>query len=182
MNLFPASLLVLLICRRIYEQESRYLCNRTKILVIWISVVACESSPIPCPHPSTLTCVSLTMETFSPRVRGGLELWERKKNTSNYSLLPLSCHYWKLTSAHSAPLSLPGYFLIVNSRGRLTDQTAGKLTRAHGPSHLQWLLKIPPRLEHVLCKQVLAQQDKAGHLQCAVSKLAGNLEMLVVLL
>lgn len=26
----------------------------------------------PCPHPSTLTWISLTMETFSPRVRGRL--------------------------------------------------------------------------------------------------------------
>lgn len=104
---FPASLLHLFISCFICEQHSSYLCNICdRELTFSHLVEACESSPIPCPHPSSLTCDSLTMETFSPRVRGGLELREKKKKKSNYSLLPLSCHFWKLTSAQSAPHSL----------------------------------------------------------------------------
>lgn len=122
-------------------------CNSDGELTFEFESRACESSPIPCPHPSSLTCVSLTMETFSPRVRGGLS----SEKKSNYSLLPLSCHYWKLTLNQPLVcflLSL-GMSLIVHCGQRLIYEA----------SHLQWLLKIPPRLQHVLCKHVLAQYD-----------------------
>lgn len=129
---------------------------------IWISVEACESSPIPCPHPSTLTCVSLTMETFSPRVGGGLQLWKKKKKKvlSASLIVPL------LETRFSSKLATLTFLLSANLwLSTVVDRTAGKLTRAHEVSHLQWLLKIPPRLEHVLCKQVLAQKNEAGHLK-----------------
>lgn len=127
---------------------------------IWISEEACESSPIPCPHPSTLTCVSLTMETFSPRVGGGLELWKKKKVLSASLIVPL------LETRFSSKLTTLTFLLSANLwLSTVVDRTAGELTRVHGVSRLQWLLKIPPRLEHVLCKQVLAQKNEAGHLK-----------------
>lgn len=71
-------------------------------------------------HPSlpppihTHVCVSNTMETFSPRVRGSSE-GEKKPN---YSPLPLFCHCWKLTSTQSPRhllFSLARLFLDRNS-------------------------------------------------------------------
>lgn len=126
---------------------------------IWISVKACESSPVPCPHPSTLTCVSLTMETFSLRVRGGTLLWKKKHLTASFIMPLLESHF----STH--------YFVSYSlmTGGRQTEKTTGKLTRVHEASHLQCLLKIPPSLQRVLCKHVLAQQNKAGHLKSAPS-------------
>lgn len=78
----------------------------------------------PCPHPSSFTCDSLTMETFSPTVRGGLEFWKK----SNYSLLPfimplLESH---LSSKRSALCRSAGCSLGVNSRGK---QAGSKLPR-----------------------------------------------------
>lgn len=178
---FPASLLHLFISCFICEQHSSYLCNICdRELTFSHLVEACESSPIPCPHPSSLTCDSLTMETFSPRVRGGLEL--RGKKNKNLTTL---CFLYHATSGNSLQLkalhihfaALLAWSLIVNRRGRMTDETAGKLTRVYEASHLQWLLKIPPRLQHVLCKQVLAQQDKAWHFNLhRLPSLQGNFE------
>lgn len=62
------------------------------------------------PHPSTLTCVSLTMETFSLWVGGGITLRrerkkKKKKKKEPFSPLPWSCHFWKLALAQSSPRS-----------------------------------------------------------------------------
>lgn len=86
-ELFPTSMLGLFnSCG--YGQDSSCWCNIDGSS-IWISVEACESSPIPCPHPSTLTCVSLTMETFSPRVGGGSALRKKKTLLSASLIMPL---------------------------------------------------------------------------------------------
>lgn len=119
------------------------------------------------PAPTSLTWISLTMETFSPWVRGRLLLWEKKKEklTAPYFLyLATTGNTLQLKALHTARL------LFDSQPSRRADrQTAGKLTRVHETSQLQWLLKIPPRLEHVRRKQVLAQQDKAGPSKSAPS-------------
>lgn len=117
--------------------------TENQLSVIWISVVACETPPIPCPHPFSRGSSS-QWKLLAPRARG---FNTKKKKKSNYCLLPLSRHYWKLVWAQSG----------VGPRWFLTDSTGGKLTPVYEASHLQWLLKIQLRLKHVLCKQVLAQ-------------------------
>lgn len=120
-------------------------------------MVACESSPIPCPHPSTLTCVSLTMETFSPRVRGGLWALKKKKKKSNYSasfILPLL--ETRFCSKRCTLVSLPGYSLTVNSRGRLTDKNG----RQTGPC--AWSQSFTMNAKNIAKARACAVQTSTG--------------------
>lgn len=139
-------------------------------------MVACESSPIPCPHPSTLTCVSLTMETFSPRVRGGLQHGEKKK--FNYSLLPLSRHYWKLSSAQSAP-----HLFLCQATLRLSPVAEADRQTSRQTNPSPWSQSFTLTAKNTAKATACAVQTSTGTTRegwalqiCTISKLAGNFE------
>lgn len=103
MNLFPASLLDHLLPKlwarfeALVQQRQR---TNAKSFELQWWLVKVHQSPAPT-HP--LSRVSLSQwKLLASEWEAGLSS-EKKKKKSNYSLLPLSCHYWKLASAQSAP-------------------------------------------------------------------------------
>lgn len=135
-----------------------------------------HQSPAPT-HP--LSRVSLSQwKLLAPEWEAGLSSEEKKKKEkkSNYSLLPLSCHYWKLTSAQSAPrfsLCQATLWLSTAPDGWQAKRQANYPVCTR-PLIYEWKLKILPWREHVLCKQVLAQQDKAGHFNLRLLQACGK--------
>lgn len=91
------------------------------------------------PHPSTLTCVSLTMETFSLWVGGGITLRrERKKRKENLSRRFLD----HATSGNLLQLRAL-YAHAVVLLALISDcQQSWTKRQPHAASHLEWLLKI----------------------------------------
>lgn len=121
-----------------------------------------HQSPVPTHPPSR---VSLSQwKLLASEWEAGSKTRERKKKKKNQTTLCFLYHATtgnslELKALHTRFVASPAFSVTVNSRGRLTDKTA-ELTRMHAATHLHWLLKIPPRVEHVLCKQV-----EVGHLK-----------------
>lgn len=102
---------------------------------------ACESSLIPAPTPPVSRVTPSQWKLLAPRWEAGSS---SEKNLTTLCFL-LSCHYWKVTWAQSARhsaalLAVLWVSTVVESR-RAANYLVCEAT------HLQWLLKIPPRLK-----------------------------------
>lgn len=132
-----------------------------KCTIFWHSVKASESLPAPLPPPN-LTCFSFTMETFSPRMRGGTLALK----TFSFLYLATNGNSLQLTTLHTylcRYIARPDFDSQQLCKGKWpTGKQAGRLAHVDEASLLQWLLKIPPRRQRVLCKQALAQHREAG--------------------
>lgn len=155
-DLFPASLLGLFICCYRCEWDPSWR-NRDREVTFEFQwrLVKVHQSPAPT-HPRSRVSLS-QWKLLAPEWEAGSSSEKKKKVLSASLIVPL------LETRFSSKLTKLTFLLSANLwLSTVVDRTAGKLTRVHEVRHLQWLLKIPPRLEHVLCKQVLAQKTRQG--------------------